>query len=983
MSESPHSSVSTPIPPTRAPPSPPESVVSSSTGFLNPNAGDFVPSSLPDSRYKIHSNSPSSASVHSSPGSSSTSTSVSFTLAPSISTFASFSSNPSRSEITPSTTQSSLSSYHSPFGSPSQIAHSYKHRDGLEEAEIGSSASEDAGTLLRSLRIGSPSTTAPTSDLELGEVTDVTPSPHRGNRASPSALPSSPEVVPSAPSKKATYIPLPDIEIHQAAPSSFMNSATATDGNWTPVPSDKSDGGDPYEDSNKTPNVYINGLPPNYPEDQLFELAAPFGPVRSVRSFTRHVGEKESGYGFVLFETIDAAEKCIQSLRRFRNLHPTFSKQVHKIPGTTYAQAPSISSSHSASSVDHGDDGSFKAKMERLHDPNSTNLYIEGLPLSIDESSLGALVSPHRIKSSRFFQTRLSNPPRIIAFVRLDTRVGAEEVIERLHGRMVRGWNDPGSRISVRFADTSEQRELRRTERSVKEDDQSPSRLTIAQAALLNLHGREQLRSQQTQVPLTVGGSRIHPSPIDVDYDQTTFVNPPFRDFSSNAAIPSGFGYRGNSIPIVSNPTLASSRLPMSARDLQQSPYDQLSSAAQSQELAALINTLRSNGNYNGTDDRFTDGLAHHRGLPQMAGFRSALGDVDINLGYDNHHPVIGGGVAQARNGFTATEEYILQAHAAGSNLANQRRRPTRLDLSQAQAQCQGEPTDYNVGVRGVRAPASTISLSQLQAQRQDAYHSPRTMNGSLPALQEEFQSSSAMQQGQNFLRGQSRNGNTHPSNVNGSRLPGDRDADQIHSHISSYSQNSSHVSSQVSNRNQHINHQAHVRSSTLPHSTSTSSEQHHSRHYQHSSMSIPKSRNISSEILRATAQRAQQHRSANSISSISSENNIHPNSNRLFNNDSYTGDLKNNTSNSAMLRHHRNNIQAGDDFKNNYDGHTYPHSVFPDPDRDVYDVEQSSPPLVSPALTYSSRGSGATLSPTTPFVGSFSQQQGLSAEGA
>lgn len=110
--------------------------------------------------------------------------------------------------------------------------------------------------------------------------------------------------------------------------------------------------------------------------------------------------------------------------------------------------------------------------------------------------SLGALMSPHRIKSSRFFQTRLSNPPRIIAFVRyvypfklnhrvisksfvplhvidftiltiifghgrLETRTGAEEVIERLHGRMVRGWNDPGSRISVRFADTSEQRELR------------------------------------------------------------------------------------------------------------------------------------------------------------------------------------------------------------------------------------------------------------------------------------------------------------------------------------------------------------------------------------------------------------------------------------------------------------------------------------------------------------------------------------------
>ncbi|KAG7448383.1 uncharacterized protein BT62DRAFT_703275 [Guyanagaster necrorhizus] len=969
MSGSPHSSLSTPIPPPRAPPSPPESVVSSSTGFLNPNAGDFVPSSLPNSRYKIHSNSPSSVSVHSSPGSSSTSTSVSLTLAPSISTFASFSSNPSLSEITPSTTQSSRSSYHSPLGSPSQFWRAYKHRDGLEEAETGSSASEDAGTLLRSLRIGSPSATASISDHELGEITDVTTSPHRGDRASPSALPSSPEVLPGAPSKKAIYIPLPDIEIHQAAPSSYMNSTTVTGSGSVPVPLDQNvNRDDLYQDSNKTPNVYINGLPPNYPEDQLFELAAPFGPVRSVRSFTRHVGEKESGYGFVLFETIDAAEKCIESLRRFRNLHPTFSKQVHKIPGTAYARAPSISSGHSASSV-HGDDDSFKSKMERLHDPNSTNLYMEGLPLSIDESSLGALVSPHRIKSSRFFQTRLSNPPRIIAFVRLDTRLGAEEVIERLHGRMVRGWNDPGSRISVRFADTSEQRELR-------DDDQSSSRLTIAQAALLNLHGREQLRSQ---VPFTIGGSRGNPSPIGIDYDQSTFVNPPFRDFSSNAAIPSGFGYRGNDIPIISNTSLASSRFPMSGR-LQQSPYGQLSSAAQSQELAALINTLRNNGSYSGADDQFTDGLAHHRSLPQMAGLRSALGNVDINLGYGNH-PVIGGGVAQARNGFTATEEYILQAHAAGNNLANQCRRPTGLDLSQIQAQCQGEPTDYNVGVRGVRTSASTISRPQLQTQRQDAYHSPRVMNGALPALQEEFQSSSAMRQGQNFLRGQTRNGNTHQSNLNGSRLPGDRDADQIHSHVSSYSQNSSHVPSQSSNRNQHINQQAHVRSSTLPHSTSTpSAEQHHSRHYQHSSMSIPKSRNISSEILRATSQRVQQHRYANSISG---ENNVHPNSNHLFSNDSYTSDLKNNNGNSAMLRHHRSNIQAGDDFKNDYDAHVYPHGVFPDPDRDVYDVEQSSPPLVSPALTYSSRGSGTTLSPTTPFVGSFSQQQGLSTEGA
>lgn len=44
--------------------------------------------------------------------------------------------------------------------------------------------------------------------------------------------------------------------------------------------------------SGRTPNVYINGLPPNFPEQDLFALACPFGNVKSVRSFTRHVSEK-------------------------------------------------------------------------------------------------------------------------------------------------------------------------------------------------------------------------------------------------------------------------------------------------------------------------------------------------------------------------------------------------------------------------------------------------------------------------------------------------------------------------------------------------------------------------------------------------------------------------------------------------------------------------------------------------------------------
>jgi len=40
------------------------------------------------------------------------------------------------------------------------------------------------------------------------------------------------------------------------------------------------------------PNIYINGLPPHFSEQELFALARQFGQVKSVRTFTRHVSEK-------------------------------------------------------------------------------------------------------------------------------------------------------------------------------------------------------------------------------------------------------------------------------------------------------------------------------------------------------------------------------------------------------------------------------------------------------------------------------------------------------------------------------------------------------------------------------------------------------------------------------------------------------------------------------------------------------------------
>ncbi|KAJ3793326.1 hypothetical protein GGU11DRAFT_732017 [Lentinula aff. detonsa] len=772
---------------------------------------------------------------------------------------------------------------------------------------------------------------------------------------------------------------------------------------------------DVTDDQNKSPNVYINGLPPHFPEDQLFELAAPFGEIRSVRSFTRHVGEKESGYGFVLFETVDAAEKCIQSLRRFRNLHPTFSKQSHKIPGMPYTQSTVQSGwtfeneneNDNMPSLAHGASGrlfvanknqtgelSFKTKMERLQDPNSTNLYIEGLPLSIDEPSLVALVSPHRIKSSRFFQTRLSNPPRIIAFVRLETRQGAEEVVELLHGRMVRGWNDPGSRISVRFADTSEQRELRRTERVVREDDvASPARLTIAQAALLNLRGRDQYRNQHFQqtginAPL-IGASRL-------TNGSAPTVNQVYNDFSCNAhdlSSAAAGGYRGSASDLTSAAQLlAGLNTNGSRRGANVSPYHQTASLPNvlgqtNQDLtpamAALLDSLRGNGTpWPGHDDRYTIPQTQ---LPTLRNPQPVLGDVDLNLAFaPQYQNRVGGGVAQTRSGYTPAEELILNVHAQrrkGDHIGGDSTVYRRQDL-------QSDDVDFNVGVRGYRTQASTMAVQQ-----QTSSHYPPP--GNLPVVVESDGDHEAEPQRQLTRYPQSQ--------LNGRARAGAQFRNSSMRERDVYNNNNL-----VSNNS---NQQAHVRSTTLPPSSTPSTTA--LRHYQHSSMSIPKSRNITNDIMRTNSSQIishqaplshSKHRSTNSISSNINHSKGHD-SNTYHNNThlySETSDIRipdggssytDLTSANQPQHTYRQNYSTKtgsdqdssfasnntDSKKNkNFDDGSYGVTTGPFPrSSEVFDVLQTSPPLVSPALTYSSRGSGATLSPSTPYVGSFTSSSG------
>ncbi|KIL57630.1 hypothetical protein M378DRAFT_378564 [Amanita muscaria Koide BX008] len=553
---------------------------------------------------------------------------------------------------------------------------------------------------------------------------------------------------------------------------------------------------------------------------------------------------------------------------------------------------------------------SFKEKMENLHDPTSTNLYMEGLPLSIDEATLSALVSPHRISSSRFFQTRLSNPPRIIAFVRLETRVGAEEVIERLHGRMVRGWNDAGSRISVRFADTAEQRELRRTERANKDGEPSPSRLTIAQAALLNMRGQD-LRQRHT--PMLPSHQSLPDRLGRLDHALYTDFVPSTRrsptgltvDFPPDAEYISPGMRRSVSSPYPH---------PLSLQHID-------SSHKVDPSVLTLLDSLRGSRPFPGGDYAAREHELQYNIGPRVSHRSSQILE---DLGYTTQQYPL-------RNGYTPTEEYIMRAHAES---AAQRRRPPPLDLYRRR---RDNEANITMGVRGHRAP---ITLQPKVFVQSDEFQASAVTN-ELRSRAEQLEICP-----ETTLR---------PPQAN-ARVP--RDSVQ--------SKQSLQPQVQQSVQSSEAHQVGHTRSSTLPHRSTFPNQ--HQRHYQHNSMSVAS----------ATSGAHSQDAISAILNSINQNSSISTSRNKAIHHDTAddhaTNDHKeiSQLTNSNRLSYDNTKGSARLEYRNA--------RLVRDSSAGI-EVEQPSPSLTSPALTYSSQ-TPSTLSPVTPFVGSFASQEGFEQSG-
>ena len=598
-------------------------------------------------------------------------------------------------------------------------------------------------------------------------------------------------------------------------------------------------------------------------------------------------------------------------------------------------------------------------------------------------------------------------------------------------------------------------------ERSTDEGDGSPARMTIAQAALLNLHGQE-LR------PLKVGPV-IHTQPGGVRIGRTaarglgnSVLSMP--DFSSNAHLDISSGGGGGTGELEVDYSLAPGRNLSAGGGIGHGrgpspgiyPYQSQQSSnwtphglnqghghgqpPMDPTMVALLDSLRGNGvPFKAGDSDYIQnqrsvGVGHHLHPPPHSfqhhnhlGASRSLGDIS----YSRPAP------AYTRSGYTATEEYIMRAHADSAALAQaqaqaqyqqqqqqkaaERRRPAPLDLRRHQRGDEGQdesgPANIAVGFRGYRTQASIGRVGQeiISPPITSSSSSQSVMGGLSSTMSEEdFHASAAAVRNEFRQQLRSLAGNCggdesgrmapsplptrnnlyiHPAHVNArlSREPSGQ------YHHQQQQQQSSHQSPQQVQRpsplspllpsssnndslnpNDLVNYQhaaAHMRSTTLPQHRSSSV-----RDSQQGQMHRARGHyQHSSMSIPAQTLRTPQHAS---VSVMNGHSGVDASGGII-----YEGGHQHSQQQPPPLSQGTNqqnashgSVDAGNAWtssNSHSQSNLHSHgtkSHFSSPNMYSDDPSSSSPSLISPTLTYSSQ-TPSTLSPATPFFGSFSNQ--------
>ncbi|XP_014772116.2 RNA-binding motif, single-stranded-interacting protein 2 isoform X2 [Octopus bimaculoides] len=203
-------------------------------------------------------------------------------------------------------------------------------------------------------------------------------------------------------------------------------------------------------------NLYIRGLSKHTTDKDLLAMCESYGKITSTKAIIDSQLSTCKGYGFVDFETPQAAEYAVQELQasgfqaqmakvirkrepRMREPFPTRDHGMPKPRGTTMFGSDA-ESSHVRKMT------SFGGQQEQ--DP--TNLYIANLPPYFTEEHLENLFKEYGTVISTRILRKLDGQSRGVGFARMESKEKCEQIIQNFNSKILAGGNEP---LLVKFAD--------------------------------------------------------------------------------------------------------------------------------------------------------------------------------------------------------------------------------------------------------------------------------------------------------------------------------------------------------------------------------------------------------------------------------------------------------------------------------------------------------------------------------------------------
>jgi RNA recognition motif-containing protein len=184
-------------------------------------------------------------------------------------------------------------------------------------------------------------------------------------------------------------------------------------------------------------NIYVRGLPPDFTNDDLRDLCAKFGRIVSTKAVVEPESNKCRGYGFIDFESPQAASQALSTIN---------SEGVFEAEAAKELRGRSI---------------------DRHLEQDPTNLYIANLPRDYTEFSIREMLSPYGMVISTRVLRNPDGSSRCVGFARMETKQCCDQIISYYNGKKLSEDSDP---LVVKLADSA-----RRPKHSTSSSGQSSS----------------------------------------------------------------------------------------------------------------------------------------------------------------------------------------------------------------------------------------------------------------------------------------------------------------------------------------------------------------------------------------------------------------------------------------------------------------------------------------------------------------------------